>query len=165
MLSCYCQLSSSVIFRQYGVSQSECKIDRPRPGLSRVSPRPHTKALGTRLTYCTNLVPRACDPREGIEGSGIIRYRKPRILAKIELRIPFQWPIRFLPETDYPRAFVSFPRIAGSGNEIGTAREIRSAVFICFILSSIVLLISQNVCDYCRLSQQNIFVISCERRG
>ena len=38
MLNCYCQLSSSVIFRQYGVSQSECKIDRPRPGLSRLSP-------------------------------------------------------------------------------------------------------------------------------
>jgi hypothetical protein len=50
MLNCYCQLSSSVIFRQYGVSQSECKIDRPRPGLPRVSPRPHTEALGTRLT-------------------------------------------------------------------------------------------------------------------
>ena len=49
MLNCYCQLSSSVIFRQYGVSQSECKIDRPRPGLSRLAPRPHTKALGTRL--------------------------------------------------------------------------------------------------------------------
>ena len=49
MLNCYCQLSSSVIFRQYCVSQSECKIDRPRPGLSRVSPRPHTEALGTRL--------------------------------------------------------------------------------------------------------------------
>ena len=32
MLNCYCQLSSSVIFGQYGVSQSECKIDRPRPG-------------------------------------------------------------------------------------------------------------------------------------
>ena len=48
------QLSSSVIFRQYGVSQSECKIDRPRPGLPRVSPRPHTEALGTRLgpKYC-----------------------------------------------------------------------------------------------------------------
>jgi hypothetical protein len=44
-------LSSSVIFRQYGVSQSECKIDRPRPGLSRLSPRPHTKALGTRLKH------------------------------------------------------------------------------------------------------------------
>ena len=42
-------LSSSVIFRQYGVSQSECKIDRPRPGLPRVSPRRHTEALGTRL--------------------------------------------------------------------------------------------------------------------
>ena len=39
----------SVIFRQYGVSQSECKIDRPRPGLPRVSPRPHTEALGMRL--------------------------------------------------------------------------------------------------------------------
>jgi hypothetical protein len=49
MLNCYCQLSSSVIFRQYGVSKSECKIDRPRPGLSRLSPRPHTKALGMRL--------------------------------------------------------------------------------------------------------------------
>ena len=49
MLNCYCKLSSSVIFRQYGVSQSECKIDRPRPGLPRVSPRPHTEALGTRL--------------------------------------------------------------------------------------------------------------------
>jgi hypothetical protein len=51
MLNCYCQLSSSVIFRQYGVSQSECKIDRPRPGLPRVSPRPHTEALGTRLIW------------------------------------------------------------------------------------------------------------------
>jgi hypothetical protein len=51
MLNCYCQLSSSVIFRQYGVSQSECKIDRPRPGLTRLSPRPHTEALGTRLRF------------------------------------------------------------------------------------------------------------------
>jgi hypothetical protein len=51
MLNCYYQLSSSVVFRQYGVSQSECKIDRPRPGLSRPSPRPHTKALGTRLPW------------------------------------------------------------------------------------------------------------------
>jgi hypothetical protein len=53
MLNCYCQLSYSVIFRQYGVSQSECKIDRPRPGLPRVSPRPHTEALGTRLQHYT----------------------------------------------------------------------------------------------------------------
>jgi hypothetical protein len=65
-----------------------------------------------------NLVPRACDPREGTWGSGIIRCRKPGILAKIKLRIPYQRPIRFLPETDYPRASRSFPRIAGSGNEI-----------------------------------------------
>jgi hypothetical protein len=76
--------------------------------------------IAALFQFTCNLVPRACDPREGIEGSGIIRYRKPRILAKIELRITFQWPIRFLPETDYPRAFVSFPRIAGSGNEIGS---------------------------------------------
>jgi hypothetical protein len=33
----------------------------------------------------------------------------------------FQRPIRFLPETDYPRAFVSLPRIAGSGNEIASS--------------------------------------------
>jgi hypothetical protein len=47
------------------------------------------------------------------------------ILAKTELRIPYQRPIRYLPETDYPRASRSFPRIAGSGNEIsggGTGR-------------------------------------------
>ena len=66
----------------------------------------------------SNLVPRACDPREGTRGSGIIRCRKPGIRAKIELRIPFQRPIKFLPETDYHRASRSFPRIAGSGNEI-----------------------------------------------
>jgi hypothetical protein len=70
-----------------------------------------------------NLVPRACDPREGTRGSGIILCRKPGILAKIELRIPFQRPIRLLPETDYPRASRSFPRIAGSGNEIVSMRE------------------------------------------
>ena len=46
MLNCYCQLSSSVIFRQYGVSQSECKIDRPRPGLPRVSPTWNDKSGG-----------------------------------------------------------------------------------------------------------------------
>ena len=51
MLNCYivnCQVQL-FLDNNYGVSQSECKIDRPRPGLSRASPRPHTKALGTRL--------------------------------------------------------------------------------------------------------------------
>jgi hypothetical protein len=71
-----------------------------------------------RSSLVLNLVSRACDPREGMWGSGIIRCRKPGILAKIELHIPFQRPIRFLPETDYPRASRSFSRIAGSGNEI-----------------------------------------------
>jgi hypothetical protein len=95
-----------------------------------------------------NLVPRACDPWEGNEGSGIIRYRKPRILTKIELRIPFQWPIRFLPETDYPRAFVSFLTIAGSGNEIG-CWCVRCYVFINLVprLSSL-----RNVCVWSPLA-------------
>jgi hypothetical protein len=82
--------------------------------------------LSCKLTLANNLVPRACDPREGMRGSGIICCRKPGILAKIELRIPFQRPIRFLPETDYPRASRSFPRIAGSGNEIGLPTPINS---------------------------------------
>ena len=82
----------------------------------------YTKQGDTHITVTgTNLVPRACDPREGTRGSGIIRCRKPGILAKIELHIPFQRPIRFLPETDYPRASRSFPRIAGSGIEFATA--------------------------------------------
>jgi hypothetical protein len=55
----------------------------------------------------TNLVPRACDPREGTRGSGIIRCRKPGILAKIELRIPFQRPAdsslkRIIPQPRVP---------------------------------------------------------------
>jgi hypothetical protein len=44
----------------YGVSQSECKIDRPRPGLSCASPRPHMKALGTRLPCRLSFTQRAC---------------------------------------------------------------------------------------------------------
>ena len=66
-----------------------------------------------------NLVPRACDPREGTRGSGIIRFRE-------ESDWPLKWNAQFnfsqdswLPATDYPRASRSFPRIAGSGNEIG----------------------------------------------
>jgi hypothetical protein len=75
-------------------------------------------------TLC-NLVPRACDPRDPTWGYGIIRCRKSGILAKTEPRIPYQRPIRFLPETDYPRASRSFPRIAGSGNEIERSAESR----------------------------------------
>jgi hypothetical protein len=69
--------------------------------------------------YSSNLVPRACDPREGTRGSGIIRFRE-------ESDWPLKWNAWFnlsqdswLPATDYPRAPRSFPRIAGSGNEIG----------------------------------------------
>ena len=55
----------------------------------------------------TNLVPRACDPWEGNEGSGIIRCRKPGILAKIELRIHFNGQSdsslkRIIPEPSFP---------------------------------------------------------------
>jgi hypothetical protein len=75
-------------------------------------------ANSINFSHAGNLVSRACDHREGKRGSGIIRCRKPGILVKIELRVPFQRPIRFLPETDYHRASRSFPRIEGSGNEI-----------------------------------------------
>jgi hypothetical protein len=68
------------------------------------------------MTFYHQLIkPTISFPEPAILG---IRCRKPGILANIELRIPFQRPIRFLPETDYPRASRSFPRIAGSGNEI-----------------------------------------------
>ena len=36
--------------------------DRPRPGLSRVSPRPHMKALGTRLA-CLVLEDEPCEQK------------------------------------------------------------------------------------------------------
>ena len=54
-----------------------------------------------------NLVPRACDPWDGNEGSGIIRCRKPGILAKIELRIHFNGQSdsslkRIIPEPSFP---------------------------------------------------------------
>ena len=54
-----------------------------------------------------NLVPRACDPWEGNEGSGIIRCRKPGILAKNELRIHFNGQSdsslkRIIPEPSFP---------------------------------------------------------------
>ena len=54
-----------------------------------------------------NLVPRACDPWEGNEGSGIIRCRKPGILAKIELRIHINGQSdssqkRIIPEPSFP---------------------------------------------------------------
>jgi hypothetical protein len=99
--------------------------DKKTAGQSR---SPSLRSLGRKrklwdTPFQGNLVPRACDPREGTWGSGIIRCRKPGILAKIELRIPYQRPIRFLHETDYPRASRSFPRIAGSGNEIGFREE------------------------------------------
>ena len=66
-----------------------------------------------------NLVPRACDPREGTRGSGIIRCRKPGILAKIELRIHFNGQSdsslkRVIPEPRVP--FPEFPRIARMKN-------------------------------------------------
>jgi hypothetical protein len=101
------------------------KGDAGLAGISRVWP-----CLQTTLVFLlvsTNIFfsvlhpisfPRASDSREGTQGSGIIRCRKPGILAKIELRIPFQRPIRLLPETDYPRASRSLPRITGSGNKI-----------------------------------------------
>ena len=77
---------------------------------------------GPLLLCFPNLVPRACNPREGTWGSGIIRFRE-------ESDWPLIWNAQFnlsqdswLLATDYPRASRSFPRIAGSGNEIVASR-------------------------------------------
>ena len=63
--------------------------------------------LGAHVLGLSNLVPRACDSWEGNEGSGIIRCRKPGILAKIELRIHFNGQSdsslkRIIPEPSFP---------------------------------------------------------------
>jgi hypothetical protein len=55
----------------------------------------------------SNLVPQACDPREGTRGSGIIRCREPGILAKTGLRIHFNGQSdsslnRIIPEPHVP---------------------------------------------------------------
>jgi hypothetical protein len=46
------------------------------------------------------------------------------IFVKLQHSIVYQQPIIFIFDMDYPRAFVSFPRIAGSGNEIVTKSQI-----------------------------------------
>ena len=76
-----------------------------------------------------NLVPRACDPWEG--NSGIIRFREESDWPlKIEMNAYFNLSQdSWLPATDYPRAFVSFPRIAGSGNEIALIAAEGSTLF------------------------------------
>ena len=101
MLNCYCQLSSSAIFRQYGV-QSGHVVKHGLDSLVKHGLDPISKTW-TRF----NLVPRACDPWEGNEGSGIIRCRKPGIVAKIELRIHFNGQSesslkRIIPEPSFP---------------------------------------------------------------
>jgi hypothetical protein len=81
------------------------------------SPRVTSISLG-HFKIFPNLAPRACDPREGTWGSGIIRFRE-------KSDWPLIWNAQFglsqdswLPATDYPRTSRSFPRIAGSGKEI-----------------------------------------------
>ena len=71
----------------------------------------------TTCPTCRNLVPRSCDPRKVTRGSGIIRFKE-------ESDWPLIWNAQFCLSQDswlpyYPRASRSFPRIAGSGNEIG----------------------------------------------
>ena len=78
------------------------------------------------ISMRSNLVPRACDPREGTWGSVIIRCRKPGILAK-------DWTAHSIstansanqipPWNGLSQTSRSFPRIAGSENEIGCAVE------------------------------------------
>ena len=91
-----CITTSNLVLRHVG--------DILVPRASRLS----REALGTRMRWGeNNLVPRACDPWEGNEGSGIIRCRKPGIVAKIELRIHFNGQSesslkRIIPEPSFP---------------------------------------------------------------
>ena len=76
-------------------TQGLCAIPRKGPGYE------------VGYTVVNNLVPRACDPWEGNEGSRIIRCRKPGIVAKIELRIHFNGQSesslkRIIPEPSFP---------------------------------------------------------------
>jgi hypothetical protein len=64
------------------------------------------------LTWC-NLVPRACDPREGTRGSGIICCRKPGILAKIEL-----YAFHFNGQSDSSlKRFIPEPHVPSRGSQ------------------------------------------------
>ena len=68
-----------------------------------------------------NLVPCACDPREGTRGSGIILGKEREALGD-GMHSSNLSQDSWLPAMDYPRASRSFLRIAGSGNEIGPSR-------------------------------------------
>jgi hypothetical protein len=84
------------------------------------------------------------------------------ILAKIELRIPFQRSIRFLPEMDYPRASRSFPRIAGSGNEIATHNLI-SIIYIYYFAEryiQMILFISAMLWESPAMAYSNLITFS-----
>jgi hypothetical protein len=94
-----------------------------------------------------NLVPRVCDPREGTRGSGIICFRE-------ESDWLLKWNAQFnlsqdswLPATDYPRGSRSFPRIAGSGNEIDVSS--------CYKLH----------CNNSRLNSQQLSTTNLEIKG
>jgi hypothetical protein len=89
MLNCYCQLSSSVIFRQYGVSQSECKIDRPKTRASSCLASSSHWSPGNEVELLFRiLVPRAHltrGQRSATRGSG-----------QIHIKLASDWPQRRL---------------------------------------------------------------------
>jgi hypothetical protein len=98
-----------------------------------------------RTSVLPNLVPWACDPREGTWGSGIIRFRE-------ESDWPLIWNAQFdlsqdswLPATDYPRASRSFPRITGSGNEIAFCHK--ACLHLQFLLRFLVRFSSAEGCE------------------
>ena len=91
------------------------------------------KRLGERDWCGHNLVPRACDPREGNEGSGIIRFREDSdwplkwMRSSILATIP-GFRQRIIPEPSFPsqgsqargtRLVWPEPLNDGSGYEIG----------------------------------------------
>jgi hypothetical protein len=123
---------------------SSCQIlpffvarDRPRPGLSRASPRPHTKALGTRLTIDGSelTVAVSCTIRDGPldiwgggggGGGGLGNFSVhefffiPQLLARIFFSATFLCTIFFLrwPKKIFPEKFVDGGGGGGGGGRI-----------------------------------------------
>ena len=120
--------------------QSEFKIDRPSPGLPRVSPRPHTEALGTRLPlpqmrYLT-LGPRKLKSRYSLNTVGIFSCEIAHSLSVLLLIIKFAEKRRgiWYKHASNPSVFRILPFISVRLSfSLTTSREIESFLYDCRI--------------------------------
>ena len=89
------------------------------------------KSLGTRLVcrLCAiNLVPRACDPREGNEGSGIIRFREDS-----------DWPLKWMRSSilatipGFRQRIIPEPSFPSQGSQARGTRLVRYIKAACLL--------------------------------